>query len=321
VQQLSDVLASGIQSDDNGNEPPSSSASDGGEPPYSAFEHLTQSLFLNKKSVMSLLTVYCDESGTDAKNRVACVAGYIGQISEWRRFEQDWMLILKKSPYRVKMMHRSNLETWHGEFTEERGWDEERRKEFLRELHPIIRSRTRVAVGIAVIKEDWEAVMPEWFKEFFGGVYGWCAHECVVAARVWCERSIRRYNHPINWVFEKATGIDGQRQVAQMFAELERDPIMSKEFRIGSLIFASKEVVPLQAADVLAYEVFKQVENQIVDRGEKRDVRLSVKDLTRAQDLPYMKYWDKARLREWLANSKEKGIFEKIKRTVESRRT
>lgn len=261
---------------------------------------------------MSILTVYCDESGTDAKNRVACVAGYIGQVSEWRKFEKEWSPILKKSPYRVKMMHRSDLETWHGEFTKERGWNPSRRAAFLAELHPIIKSRTKVALGSAVIKEDWEEVMPDWLRRFFGGVYGWCAHECVVASRVWCERPIRTYKHPINWVFEK--GADGQSQVVQMFNELDRDPILRKEFRIGTVSFACKDVVALQAADVLAYEIFKQVENQIVDRGEKHNVRFSVKDLMRPQDPVYLKYWDKTRLREWLATSQQRGALNNIKK-------
>ena len=216
---------------------------------------------------MSRLTVYCDESGTDRKNRVAAVCGYIGQVSEWRRFEQEWMRVLRKQPYRVKMMHRAALETWHGEFTPERGWNPARRDAFLSELHPIIKSRTKVALGTAVVKEDWEDVMPGWLKSFFGGVYGWCAHECLVAARAWCERPLRRYRHPINWIFEK--GADGQTQVAKMFTELNGNPILSKGFRIGTWSFACKDVVPLQAADTLAYEIFKQVENQIVDRGRK----------------------------------------------------
>jgi hypothetical protein len=261
---------------------------------------------------MSLLTVYCDESGTDHTNRVATVCGYIGQVSEWRRFEKEWIPILRKPPYRVKMMHRADLETWHGEFTAQRGWNPERRKAFLQELHPIIKARTKVAIGSAVIKEDWEDVMPNWLKRGMGGVYGWCAHECVAAVRVWCERSIHKYNHPINWVFEK--GADGQSRVAAMFEELERHPKLGREFRIGSLSFACKDVVPLQAADTLAYETFKQVENQIVDRGEHRDVRFSVKDLIRPQDLPYLKYWDRARLREWLVTNRERGALEGMRR-------
>jgi hypothetical protein len=100
--------------------------------------------------------------------------------------------------------------------------------------------------------------MPDWLKRFMGGVYGWCAHECIVASRIWCDRTIHRHQHPINWIFEK--GAEGQGQVAAMFTELENHPVLSKEFRIGTWGFAGKEIVPLQAADTLAYEIFKQVE-------------------------------------------------------------
>jgi hypothetical protein len=259
---------------------------------------------------VSLLTIYCDESGTDAANRVAVVGGYIGQTNEWRLFEQDWTPILRKRPYRVKLMHRADLESWHGEFTEERGWNLDRRKALLQELHPIIKSRTITALGTAVIKQDFEEVMPDWLKQFFGGVYGWCAHECVVSARMWCMRPNRDYRRPINWVFE--CGAEGFGRVQAMFDELRQNPELGPAYRIGSLAFSGKDVVPLQAADTLAYEIFKQAENQIVDGG-KRNVRFSIKDLLRSQDIPYLKYWDRARLREWLAISQQRGALDSIK--------
>src|SRR5216683_1579048 len=139
-------------------------------PQYNAFEHLRQSLFLAFDDLMSMLTIYCDESGTDRKNRVAAVGGYIGQVVQWQRFEREWSKILNKPCYGVAMLHRSDLETWHGEFTEKRGWNPNRRGALLNELHRIIKLRTKVAIGSAVIKEDWESVMPNWVKKSFGGV-------------------------------------------------------------------------------------------------------------------------------------------------------
>jgi hypothetical protein len=260
--------------------------------------------------VMSRLTFYGDESGTTQENRVAVVAGYVGQVSEWRRFEREWSKVLRK--YEIRIMHRANLETWHGEFTDADGWNPIRRKELLTELQPIIKSCTKVAIGSAVIKRDWEEVIPDWLKRFFGGVYGWCAHDCVVGVRKWCEGPNRGRARPITWAFEQ--GAEGQRQVSTMFAELSRFPELKAAFRIGTLAFPGKEVVPLQAADLLAYEIFKQVENQIVDRGEKHGVRMSVRHLMRPQDPTYLKYWDRARLREWLTTSEERRILKNIKR-------
>jgi len=100
----------------------------------------------------------------------------------------------------------------------------------------------------------------------------------------------------------------------EMFRQLRNDPEMSKEFRIGRLSFSGKAVMPLQAADVLAYEVFKQVENQVVDEGKKpdgskRDVRISIRELMRPDDMHYLQYWNMARLREWIADAEQKGVL------------
>jgi hypothetical protein len=100
----------------------------------------------------------------------------------------------------------------------------------------------------------------------------------------------------------------------KMFDQLRNDPLLSREFRIGNLSFRCKDIVPLQAADVLAYEIFKQVENQVLDRGEKHAIRLSVKDLMRPQDAVYLKYWDKPRLREWLTNSQSRGALNNMRK-------
>ena len=61
-------------------------------------------------------------------------------------------------------------------------------------------------------------------------------------------------------------------------------------WRIGGWSFQGKEVLPLQAADVMAYEAYKYVENYILDKGEQRDVRLSMIDLYLSCDDKYLKW-------------------------------
>ena len=118
---------------------------------------------------MASLAFYGDESGTTEGKRVATVAGYLAQIGEWRGFERDWSKVLKR--YHIELMHRSDLESFYGAFV---GWNGIRRTALLSELQPIIKSHTKVAIGAAVIKQDWEEVMPNWVKRFLavpmGGV-------------------------------------------------------------------------------------------------------------------------------------------------------
>jgi hypothetical protein len=85
-----------------------------------------------------------------------------------------------------------------------------------------------------------------------------------------------------------------------MLKSLFATPATRAFWHIKGWSFQDKDVLPLQAADVIAYEVFKHVENQILDKGEKRDVRLSMLDLYRPCDENYLKWWSRERLIDWV---------------------
>ena len=262
---------------------------------YDGFAHLYRSLFLGKSDLMSMLTIYCDDSGTDEKNRSAVVAGYVSNVAQWGIFQKEWNKALKD--FGVKQMHRADLENFKGEFTEDRGWNPNRRKAFLQRLQPIIRRRVKFPIGTAVIRKDFEEVIPEEVRKKFGGVYGWCAHTCLVKLYIWCTRPSRQHSQPIEWIFE--AGTIGHGQVDEMFRELSTK-VQSVDWRIKGWAFQRKDVVPLQAADVLAYELFKLVENQILDESKKRDVRQSMRHLMGADEGEYLDYWHRERLQDWV---------------------
>lgn len=248
--------------------------------------------------------VYCDDSGTGPDQRTAVAAGFLGSTTQWERFNQQWQSLLAE--YGIKQMHRADLESYVGEF---RGWNGSRRTAFVRKAHAIIKKHTYIAVGTGVIKADFEEIMPQWAKELFGGAYGWCVNECLVHVGKWCEKLRNPYKDRINWVFE--AGTVGSGQVVEMLRNLSQDPTWGQRLHIGQWSFDDKDSLPLQAADVIAYEVFKQIENQIVDQG-KRNVRLSMLDLVRSGDQPYLKYWDKARLKSWVERVEAKRAKETV---------
>jgi len=111
-----------------------------------------------------MVTAYCDDSGTDAAQRTAVVAGYLGTDVQWERFARQWTPLLDE--YGISRLHRAELEGFKREF---RNWNPVRRKEFLRKAHAIIRRNTYIAFGSGVIKADFDEFMPAWVKELFGG--------------------------------------------------------------------------------------------------------------------------------------------------------
>ena len=65
--------------------------------------------------------------------------------------------------------------------------------------------------------------------------------------------------------------------------------------------------MPLQAADVIAYETNKHVENQLLHEGKYRDIRMSFLDLYREADENYMKWWHRERLTDWVNTARWNG--------------
>jgi hypothetical protein len=256
--------------------------------PYDAFDHLRRSLFLKRDDLVLMLTAYFDDSGTSPSNQVAVVAGYLGSVAQWERFNTRWAVLLRK--YHVKALHRADLESFQKEFY---GWTPERKTEFLKKAHAIIRACTYTAIGANLIKADLAEILGD-SAEKIGGAYGWCAHTCLVAISQWCDA--KRYNQPIQFVFE--AGTEGQGQIDRMFRFLSRNDYFRRLCRVGGWSFQNKSVMPLQAADTAAYEFYKLIHGHVIERGI-RGVRKSARDLFRQQELQYLRDWDRPNLERW----------------------
>jgi Protein of unknown function (DUF3800) len=241
-----------------------------------------------------MYTAYFDESGVHQGSPAAVVAGYLSTDERWSGFEREWRNLLVD--HGVSAFHRTHLESFRGEFCREAGWDENRRRQLLRSAHDIIKRYTLFGVGAAVVRLDFEKEMPAAVRTAFGGPYGWLVHDCLVGVGHWAVDN--RCTEGVGYVFE--AGARGRHQVEKMFAVLCRETRFRDLCRIGSWKFSTKaEALQLQAADILAYEIYKHMDNRIVARSAKRPIRRSAFDLFRLQT-DKAHYWDAARFRKWL---------------------
>jgi hypothetical protein len=269
---------------------------------YDAFKHLCHSLFKSTTDLFAMITAYFDDSGTSQSNSVAAVAGYIGSVAQWERFGIEWNNLLHASG--VSQMHRTDLESFYGEFA---GWTPQKRDVLVNKAQEIIKDRTYVGIGHSVVKEDFERILPQILQEFYGGPYGYCAFLCIARAIRW--HGNKKISEPLDWVFE--AGTEGSGQFNMLMSTLYANPDMRRDFKVNGWAFRDKTVVPLQAADVLAYEMFKHVTNQIVGKGEKK-VRISFNYLIRPQDDDYLEYWPQDRLEEYVESKTTQDLMKNL---------
>ncbi len=151
-----------------------------------------------------MLTAYVDDSGTGANDAIAVAAGYVATQHMGDRFQTRWQVLLRK--YEIRQMHRSDLETFHGEF---KTWDPAKRTDFLKKTHAIIRNCTYSGIGLALVKSDYEKVIANHPGQANFGVYAWCAQGCLAAAiHLWQHQN--GLNEPVRFVFEAGTTGSGQ---------------------------------------------------------------------------------------------------------------
>ncbi|MCZ6495804.1 MAG: DUF3800 domain-containing protein [Alphaproteobacteria bacterium] len=200
---------------------------------------------------------YLDESGIHEGARVVSVAGYFARPKEWKRFTHDWTRVLK--PAGIKCFHATDCQALEGEF---KGWSADDRDELVKRLLPII---PRYAVGFAraLVLDDFHEALEgrNDLKEIIEDPYKLCFQLLLQEALRQLQRNNSREKIA---VFHEQNDYQGSAQRSYDFLKEHHDP----NDNFLSLTFGdAMRFVPLQAADILAFESGKRVLNK---RGRKR---------------------------------------------------
>lgn len=284
------------------------------EAAYSAFEHLWRSVSLTPTSVVAVFTVYLDESygPVDAYS----VAGYVGTVEEWIKFERDWKGMLKTE--QVDYLHKRELEHCEGQFKKWKTLSkEEQAANKLRvnkQASGIIRRRASAGFGFSVIKSEWDRVDKGMWASWYGeNFYAAGALNCM---RTIVSKWAVEFNHeePIRYIFER--GAEGAHEVDRMLRIFDRYDSLRFAYRLGGWSFERKKdevikgvsypgVIQLQAADFLAYEVYRDMEHRIIG-DQSRPRRGAFLSLIKDKGTPhYLRYIREAGLRTTIARSNE----------------
>jgi len=204
-----------------------------------------------------------DDSGTHDEAAHCLVAGYWGGSREWKGFEREWKIVLESEG--IKEFHAN--EFWP-RFKGIRlppyvGWSDARHAAFVDRLLTIIQKHKIFPFGCGVVVSDLRK-QPEHYRKVFAGydhkeivkekalksIYLPLQVAIFQAAR-YCHRDVR-----MNFVFD-----DDRKTVARVshcFAQLKKETKDNPDVdNLGELTFADSCIaVPLQAADLLAYELY-----------------------------------------------------------------
>ncbi len=238
------------------------------------------------------VAAYFDDS---RKGGIYAVAGYVGLVDVWDdAFAPVWNATIKQAPYPITEFAASDCNSGMAEFRPP--WTKEQRDGLTVNLvsHIVDQHMPHImGIGAAVTLPNFldnEAQRAKWERY----AYLLCAGTVVSHVAVLCRRMLAQDS--VLFVFDEQKGMQGKAQ--EMFDEVKEDVQTRGQLLCdvaGPLFRPSHLNAPLQAADLLAFETYKELENRSVEPPIKQ--RISLRRLVEGRP-HYAHYYDAATLRK-----------------------
>jgi Protein of unknown function (DUF3800) len=226
-----------------------------------ALDHLILSIFPGngKGGVMSFLTVHFDDSGTHLDSPIAIAACYAAKIERWKKFERKWNRA--KAQFNFETFHMADFAANRKEFCK---WGKSKQRKVLKHLCWIVNSSVEFGFAVAVPKSIYDAVITGPFKKLFVGDfhYTFAVRSCADYLARW--RRAERAKSSMKYIFDQMGSNHGKGEIMRvMDAAIASSKREAKKTGIAPLTgyaFEDKAVtLPLQASDIFAWTVFKQI--------------------------------------------------------------
>lgn len=225
-----------------------------------------------------MLEAYFDESGSHGDSAICTLAGYFGGERHWKRFDSEWRAILKQ--YGISEFHakkfwaRDKQAKLVGEY---KNWDNEKAQRFLSELLTIISSHRIYPIGASVVMAEWGKLSHDERRFATGGIYE--RHKFITSGApnktyflpfLFGIQKVCDYcndGHRVHFFFDRNDPYSGY---ALEYYKLVAEQKLKCSPKLGDIDFpASISATPIQAADLLAYQVYRYAKEKLAKNADK----------------------------------------------------
>jgi hypothetical protein len=223
-----------------------------------------------------------DGSGKEDR-RILVVAGFVSRSADWQSFHKEWTARLAQDG--LTYFHMVDFASSRDQFV---GWDKDEpgRRRLLGGLMDIIRSHVYRKFGCVVENSQFYRLSKDNQKEFSLNAYSLAGRSCVADVALW-KRQEAMSHVPIAYVFEE--GDDGVGLLTDRMLKdgHSRPHFLPKKDRTGPDGSPINAYTPLQAADMLAYELAKRTNDVLNGKGDTK-FRWALREFDRIPGEPGM---------------------------------
>jgi hypothetical protein len=141
-----------------------------------------------------MITVYCDDSGTNYRTPFCVLAGYVATADDWQAFSEEWNAELNRPP-RLSCLKMSQAYALKDQFS---GWTESERDEKLIRLAQVIQRWVSAGFGSFVSNQAFRSFVKNYVPRTVNHPYWLCLNAVIGGAML----SIAE-NQQIDFVFDR----------------------------------------------------------------------------------------------------------------------
>jgi hypothetical protein len=253
---------------------------------------------------MLFLTSYFDESGDVTKNlnsyqqNFTGIAGFVAPADVWESLQRDWLEVVNRPEFSLKeYFHMKEFahQLPKGQFS---GWDQNRKDDLYKALVAVIVKHEVVPIGCLVSTEGYRS-LTDYQRELFRSPYVTCFQDVVFSSSL---EALDFEPEKISYVFahqqthgtlppQAGTKIQNWGSSEKLFFAMKASKQIGH--RLGAYsVSTPQESIPLQVADILAWELMKEFET--VTNCPERDMRRSLEELLKAGgERPFVRFLDR----------------------------
>jgi hypothetical protein len=221
--------------------------------------------------IFAVFEGYFDDSGSHSGAKVCVMGGYYGHENSWKSFSKSWDKVLRK--FGVESFHSKRFygrDRGGNRIDDYVGWDEKKAEDFMDSLLTVICRDKLYPLGYAVNLIDWDTFSLADKKILTGGKYikdkwraeGKFTKPMFLPFRLVVEKSAD--NCPKDEKVHYFFGIDeASLGWAAQYLAMLKDSGARFSSRLGNIVGAESKAIPLQAADLLAYQLRGYAEAKI----------------------------------------------------------
>ena len=192
-----------------------------------------------------------DESGKydDPNNCTVSVCGVVSSLEKWTAFEKAWKNVLDH--YKISWFHMREFAHFKGEFS---GWEDYKRREFINALVDVMHKDVIGCIAATMSKYHFDGLTAQQRLAIGNDPYYLCFLACII-------RSAETVLHlaseeTVEVIFADNPNFKGK--AGEFWQRVKgQDSPESIRKRLGNITLDAepRDVLPLQAADLVAYEI------------------------------------------------------------------